>query len=175
MASSDLAQVDYAFDGVDPWPEPDDPNILPFFERRFGVQNANLMFLGRPHFCIVAIMVRSAKRDSVAKSITEEAKDAADQCSGTRPALIALQLIDQISRSDLQGMLNTSNALHSITHEVFKSGKRQHIDSVAFTIPPVAWTNGLGTRGLSGDVLMLYNPEPLFPCEPIRSAFRSAQ
>jgi hypothetical protein len=55
-ASTDLCQVDYTFDGIDPWPEPNDPDILPFFERRFGVQNANLMFRGRSDFSIVAVM-----------------------------------------------------------------------------------------------------------------------
>jgi hypothetical protein len=171
-APSDLAQVDYIFDGAGSWPEPDDPNILPFFERRFGVQNANVMFLGRPHTSIVAIMIRSARPDTVVKSIAEEAKAAADQCSGNRPALIALHLIDQISRSNLQAMLKTSNDLHLITHEVFKSGKRQHVDSLAFTVPPVARTDAFGGRRLSGDLVMLNNPEPRFPCEKLRSIFR---
>jgi hypothetical protein len=35
-ASSDLATVGYAFDGTDPWPEPDDPNVLSFFEKGLG-------------------------------------------------------------------------------------------------------------------------------------------
>jgi hypothetical protein len=70
--------VDYTFDGTGSWPEPDDPSILPFFENRFGVQNANMMFLGLPHTSIVAIMIRSAKSDTVVKSIADEAKEAAD-------------------------------------------------------------------------------------------------
>lgn len=171
-ASSDIAQVDYTFDGLEPWPEPDDPHILAFFEQRFGIQNANVLFLGRAHYSVVAIMIRSAKPDSVVKALSAASKDAADQCSGTRPALIALHLIDQISRSDLKAMLKTSNALHTITHEVFKSGKRLHVDSLAFTVPAVAWTDGLGARRFSGDVIMLNNPEPRFPCAEIRSIFQ---
>jgi hypothetical protein len=127
-ASTDLCQVDYTFDGIDPWPEPNDPDILPFFERRFGVQNANLMFRGRSDFSIVAVMIRSAKADSVVDTISAQAKEAADQCSGTRPALIALHLIDELNSSDLQAMLNTSNGLHAITHAVLKGGKRQHVE-----------------------------------------------
>jgi hypothetical protein len=104
-ASSNLARVDYTFDGLDPWPEPDAPDMLSFFEQRFGVQNANLMFLGRANFSVVAVMIRSAKPDSVVNTISAEAKEAADQCSGTRPALVVVHLIDEISRFDLQTML----------------------------------------------------------------------
>jgi hypothetical protein len=111
----------------------------------------------------------------VVDAISAQAKEAADQCSGTRPALIALHLIDEISRSDLQTMLKTSNGLHAITHAVFKGGKRLHVDSVAFTVPQVARTDGCGAKWLSGDLIMLNNPEPLFPSTEIRSIFRPAQ
>jgi hypothetical protein len=175
-ASGDHARVDYTFDGLDAWPEPDtDPDARSFFEQRFGVQNANLMFLGRSRFSVVAIMIRSLRADSVVDAISAQAKEAADQCSGTRPALIALHLIDEISRSDLQTMLKTSNGLHAITHAVFKGGKRLHVDSVAFTVPQVARTDGCGAKWLSGDLIMLNNPEPLFPSTEIRSIFRPAQ
>jgi hypothetical protein len=174
-ASNDLARVEYTFDGTAPWPEPDDPDLLSFFESRFGVQNANLMFHGRAHFSVVAVMIRSAKADSVVDTISAQAKEAADQCSGTRPALIALHLIDEIERSDLQTLLKTSNGLHAITHAVFKGGKRQHVDSIAFTVPQVTRTDGSGAKWLSGNLVMLNNPQPLFPCDEIRSIFRPAQ
>jgi hypothetical protein len=35
---------------------------------------------------------------------------------GTRPALVAPHLIDEISRPELQDMLTTSNGLHAATH-----------------------------------------------------------
>jgi hypothetical protein len=171
-ASSNLAQVDYTFDGLDPWPEPDDPDMLSFFEQRFGVQNANLMFLGRSNFSVVAVMIRSGKPDSVVDTISAAAKEAADQCSGTRPALVVVHLIDEISRYDLKTMLKPANGWHAITHAVFKSGKRLHIDSVAFSVPQVTRTNGRKAKWLSGDLIMLNNPEPRFPCEEIRAFFR---
>jgi hypothetical protein len=171
-ASNDLTHVDYTFDGLEPWPEPNDPDLLLFFERRFGVQNANLVFHGRPDFSVVAVMIRSAKADSVVDTISAQAKEAADQCSGTRPALIALHLIDEINRSDLQIMLHTSNGLHAITHAVFKGGKRRHVDSIAFTVPQVTRTDGSGAKRLSGNLVMLNNPQPLFPCDEVRSIFR---
>jgi hypothetical protein len=174
-ASSDLAQVGCAFDRLNPWPGPNDPDVVPFFEKRFGVQNANLVFHGRADFSVVAVMIRSAKMDSVVDTISAQAKEAADQCSGTRPALIALHLIDEIDRSDLQTLLQTSNGLHAITHAVFKSGKRQHVDSIAFTVPQATRTDGTGAKWLSGNLVMLNNPRPLFPCDVVRAIFRPAQ
>jgi hypothetical protein len=174
--SGDLARVDYTFDGLDAWPEPDvDPDARAFFEDRFGVQNAHLLFLGRPQYSVVAVMIRSLKADSVVDVISTQAKEAADQCSGTRPALIALHLIDEISRPDLQTMLKTSNGMHAVTHAVFKGGTRLHVDSVAFTVPQVARTDGAGAKWLSGDLVILNNPEPRFPCPDVRSIFRAAQ
>lgn len=174
-ASDELARADYSFDGLDRWPEPGDPDLLPFFEQRFGVRNANLFFLGKRDFSIAAVMIRSAKADSVVDTISAQAKEAADQCSGTRPALVALHLIDEISSSDLQAMLKTPNELHAITHAVFKGGKRQHVDSIAFTVPQVTRTDDSGAKWLSGNLVMLNNPQPLFPCEEVRSIFRPAQ
>ena len=174
-ASTELARVDYSFDGLDRWPEPGDPDLLPFFEQRFGVRNANLLFQGKREFSVAAVMIRSAKADSVVDTISAQAKEAADQCSGTRPALIALHLIDEISGPDLQTMLKTPNELHAITHAVFKGGKRQHVNSVAFTVPQVTKTDGSGAKWLSGNLVMLNNPQPLFPCEEVRSIFRPAQ
>jgi hypothetical protein len=59
------------------------------------------------------------------RAIASAAKEAADQCSGTRPALVALHLIDEISRPKLQAMLTTSNGLHAVAHAVFRGGKRR--------------------------------------------------
>jgi hypothetical protein len=173
-ASSELARADYVFDGLDRWPEPGDPDLLPFFEKRFGVQNANLLFQGKRDYSTAAVMIRSAKADSVVDTISAQAKEAADQCSGTRPALIALHLIDEIDGSELRAMLETPNELHAIMHALLKGGTRQHIDSVAFTVPQVAQTDSSGARWLSGNLVMLNNPEPFFPCEEVRSIFRPA-
>jgi hypothetical protein len=118
-------------------------------------------------------MIRSAKADSVAKAIADAAKEAADQCSGTRPALVALHLIDEISRPELQAILKTPNGLHAATHAVFKGGTRRHVDSIAFTVPASFRPYGPGAKRLSGDLIVLNNPEPLFPCDEVRSVFRA--
>jgi hypothetical protein len=74
-----------------------DPEATSFFERRFGFRNANLPFHGNVDFSVVAVMIRSARADSVVDAIANAAKEAADQRSGTRPALVAVHLIDEIS------------------------------------------------------------------------------
>jgi hypothetical protein len=85
-ASSELAHADYVLDDLSSWPEPErDPDALSFFEQRFGKENAHLVLHGRPGFSVVAVMFASEKPDTVVDAISAEAKEAADQCSGTRP------------------------------------------------------------------------------------------
>lgn len=173
-ASNDLARAEYVFDDLSSWPEPGrDPDAKSFFERRFEIHNAHLLFRSSPMFSAVAVMIRSAKADGVVDAISDAAKEAADQCSGTRPALIALHLIDEISRPELQAMLTTPNGLHAVTHAVFRGGRRHHVDSIAFTIPQSIRPDGTGAKRLSGALIVLNNPQPLFPCDEVRSVFRS--
>jgi len=173
-ASNELAHVEYTFDDIAAWPQPwRDPEAKSFFEQRFGIPNANLLFHGRANFSIVAVMIGSSKADRVVEAIANAAKEAADQCSGTRPAVLALYLIDEISRPKLQAMLTTPNGLHAVTHAVFRGGKRQHVDSIAFTVPQSIRPDGTGAKRLSGDVVVLNNPQPLFPGDEVRSVFRS--
>jgi hypothetical protein len=175
-ASTGSAVVDCTFEPLDTWPEADrDPEAaVAFFEGRFDRQNAHLLFHGRPGFSVVAIMVASAKADSVVDTISEQAKEAADQCSGARPALIALHLVDRLSRDDLRSLLRASNGLHAITHAVFKSGSRLHVDSIIFTVPQTRRADQSGAKWLSGDLVMLNNPTPRFVCPELRSIFRAA-
>lgn len=172
--SNELAHADYIFDDIAPWPEPniDAVGARAFFEERFGKQNAHLVFHGRPGFSVVAVMIVSAKADSVVDAISAEAKEAADQCSGTRPALIALHLVDQLSPSDLQELLVNPSSIHTITHAVFRGMNRLHVDTVAFSVPRAPRTDGAGARWLSGDMVALYNPQPRFPCGEIKAIFR---
>lgn len=173
-ASNDLARAEYLFDGITAWPQPGrDDDAKFFFEKRFGFSNANLLFHGWPNYSVVTVMIRSEKADGVVDALSEVAKQAADQCSGKRPALLALHPIDEISRPELQSMLTTPNGLHAVMHSLLKSGKRQHVNSVAFTVPQSIRPHGIGAKRLSGDLIVRNNPQPLFPCDEIRSVFRS--
>lgn len=171
--SSELAQIDYVYEDLASWPDPNrDPDAREFFETRFGIQNKHLFFIGKEDFSVVAVMVASAKSDNVVAAIANEAKKAADQCSGTRPALIAMHLIDPIDREELQSMLKTSNGLHAVTGMVLRGGHRLHVNSVAFTAPQFVWKDRSGAKGLSGNLIVLNNPEPTFPCEMLSLVFR---
>lgn len=174
MVSSELARAEYTFDNVAHWPQPGlDTDAKSFFEARFGFFNSHLLFHGRKSFSIVAVMIRSEKADAVVDALSNAAKEAADQCSGTRPALIAMHLVDRISRPELQSLLETGSGPHAVMQALLRSGKRQHINSVAFTVPQSIRPHGVDARRLSGDLLVLNNPQPLFPCDEIRSIFRS--
>ena len=118
-------------------------------------------------------MIRSEKADAVVDALSNAAKEAADQCSGTRPALIPMHLIDEISRPELQSMLRTPNGLHVVMRALLRSGMRQHVDFIAFTISQSIRPHGIGARRVSGDVIALNSSQPLFPCDEIRSLFRS--
>jgi hypothetical protein len=172
---NEVAKVEYTFEQLDSWPEPEDDReaAVAFFEDRFGRQNAHLLFHGRRGFSVVAIMVASAKADSVVDTISEPAKEAADQCSGTRPALIALHLVDLLSRDDLQSLLKTPNGLHAVMDSVLKDESRAHVDSIAFTVPLARHADQFGALQLSGDLVMLNNPKPRFVCPELRTIFRT--
>ncbi len=171
-SSSELA-IAYAFEDLASWPQPDrDPDAIAFFEKKFAKTNSHLLFHERPNFSIVAVMITSSAPDSVVRTISDQAKEAADQCSGARAALIAMQLIDPIDRPELEPMLKTSNGMHAIAHAIFRGDTRLHVDSIAFTFPQDARLDGLGTKSLGGSVLMLNNPSPQFSCPELRSIFR---
>jgi hypothetical protein len=173
-ASDSLAHVEYTYDDIAAWPQPRrDPEATSFFERRFGFRNANLLFHGKPDFSVVAVMIRSARADKVVDAIASAAKEAADQCSGTRPALIAVHMIDEISRPELQAMLTKPNGFHAVADSFFRGGKRQHVDAIAFTVPQSIRPDGTGAKRLSGDLVLFNNPQPLFSADEIRSVFRS--
>jgi hypothetical protein len=168
------ALVEYTFSDFGSWPEPNDVDFLPFFEKQLGHSNSHLLFCGRPGFSIVAVSIASTKPDKVVKSIAGQAKKAADQCSGTRPAFIALNLAEQLSSQELKDLLTTSSGLHGVAHEVFKNDRRAHVDSIAFTVPQRVRSYGKGATSLSGNLVMLNNPQPKFPCTEIRGIFRQS-
>jgi hypothetical protein len=174
FTSHPLASVDYVFRNLQSWPEPyRDPNFRKFFEDQFGRKNSHLLLQGRSGVSVVAVMIASAKADSVVETIAAQAKEAADQCSGTRPALIALHLVDPISKPELQTMLRTANGMHTIAGAVFDGSSRLHVDSIAFTVPQRLLKDSMGSTRLAGDVVVLNNPQPQFSCDQIRSIFRT--
>jgi hypothetical protein len=143
-------------------------------EERCGDSNLHLHLHGQPTFSVVIAAFRSERPDTVIKTLTQRAKEAADQCSGTRPAIVALNLVDPISQAELQGMLGTFNGMHAIAAGIFEKEKRAHVDMIAFTVPQAPEFDDAGYTTLKGDVMTLYNPKPRFHSSDIRDLFRPA-
>jgi hypothetical protein len=170
--SEDGIHAEYSTANVTEWPEGlNTDEVRPFFENIFGVQNQHLIIRGRLGVSVVGVLVESSKPDQVIKTIAGQAKFAADQCTGTRPAIIAIQLVDRIPHSELDVLLKTSNGLHAIAYEVFKGSKRSHVDLITYAIPQLVHDGEDRTRRVSGDALMLFNPQPAFPYPEVRSIF----
>jgi hypothetical protein len=173
-ASNPFAQVNYIAGHLDSWPEPDDASFLPFFEQQFDLSNSHLLFCGRPGVSIVAVAIVSTKPDSVQKYIAGQVKEAADQCSGARPAIVAVNLADNLGRAELDELLRTRSGIHDIAAVVFSDAQRAHVDSIAFTVPQQAHVGGQGTTSIAGNLALLHNPTPKFACAEIRAVFRTA-
>jgi hypothetical protein len=104
-ASGDLARAEYCYKNISVWSETNrDPSARRFFEKLLDTKNSQILFHSHPGHSIVAIMIASAKADNVVDAIATQGKNAA-KCSGTRPAVIAMHLIDQIGRPELEGLL----------------------------------------------------------------------
>ena len=174
-ACSEAGRVDYRLANVATWPEPrlGMHEARNFFEQLFGrASNQNIMFHSRPGHSIVALMIQSSEPDKVIDVITSEAKKASGQCSGTRPALICVQMIDPLDREQLETLLHTPNGMHEIAGTIFRDNKRSHVDSVVFTVPQECVENRNGMRQWSAPVMVLNNPTPQFPNELVRQVFR---
>lgn len=166
--------VTYWKEAVTGWPEPqDDPDgARAFFERLLDGHNSHLFFHERRGHAVVAARIASKKPDKVVGSLSSDAVHAAKQCSGTRPALVTMQLIDPIEPEELHTMLYTSNGLHKIAHSVFKNEARAHVNSIVFSTPQRLTTFGPNDQRMSASVLVLNNDKAKFPTDAPRSVFR---
>ena len=100
--TADVARVEYGFRNISDWPDPRTGNeAREFFEELFGVSNQHILFRGREP-TIVAVLVESSLPSQVLKALADQAKKAADQCTGKRPAVIALQFADPIDAAELK-------------------------------------------------------------------------
>lgn len=174
-AKNSHASIAYSYLSELVWSGPhDDGKIRQVCEERIGGSNHHIHIHGRPTFSVVIAAFQSERPDTVIKTLTQRAKEAADQCSGKRPAVVALNLVDPISRTELQGMLGTFNGMHAIAAGIFEKEKRAHVDTIAFTVPQTPEFDEAGYTTMKGDVMTLYNPNPRFHSPAIRDLFRPA-
>jgi hypothetical protein len=174
--STALCDIHYEHPNISDWPDPrNGRGGNEFFEKLFGVSNQHILYHGREHFSVVAILVESSAPDQrvhVLQALAVHAKQAAEQCSGKRPAVIALQFFDPIAPAELEILGKTPSELHKIAAEVFDDPKRSHVDSIAFTAPQSPGQEASGVRRPSAPVVTLFNPNPLYPCPAARTLFR---
>ncbi|PWT80933.1 MAG: hypothetical protein C5B44_04590 [Acidobacteria bacterium] len=174
-AKSKQAHVRYSrLVDIESWPDPRSHSLdaRNFFEQQFGVANKHILFHVHQGYSIVAVLIESSEADRVIAAFTREAKHAAGQCSGQRPALVCLHMIDPLDRERLQSLLNTPNGLHEIAGTIFRDCRRQHVDSVVFTLPLEQGETNAGIRRMSAPAIVLNNPSAKFLCPDVRELFR---
>ena len=157
------------------WPVPGrdgDTIIRSHFLNRLCALNSHLLFHGHGHAIVVA-SITSRRPDKFIAALSREAVQAAEQCSGTRPAIVALQLIEPIDPEDLKGILHTPNGLHTIAHAVFKNEARAHVDSIVFSTPQRLEQVSATVMQMTAPVVVLNNDKPKFSSDVARSVFRT--
>ena len=133
-------------------------------------ENCHILWYAAPPRGLVAVAVTSLEPDTVAAAITAQAIKAAEQCSGRYPAIVAVQLVE-LSRAQLQILLDTPNHLHRAARRVFK---RAHVNHIAYSVPVGSEMVERGfSRELSAPVLVLNNPTPKFSSALTDSIFSS--
>jgi hypothetical protein len=152
---------------------PIEDRLHAIFLENFGKAASSIVFHGRLGSAALAIGVRSAKKDKVLGALANEAKRAAEQCSGTRPAVIAMALANEDwSKQELTEPVRKPSGLHAIVRQVLREERRRHVDSIAFTLPPSVQSSVLvGITQVSGLAGVLYNPNPTFASDLARTIF----
>jgi hypothetical protein len=174
-ADGEMATVEYTVIDTQPKGLPDtmEDKLRSIFLSEFGRQASSIVFYGRPEGGALAIGVRSREPDKVLDALADQAKEAAKQCTGERPAVIAMQMTE-ISRAQLTDLVKGPSGLHKIVHEVLRAEDRRHVESIAFTVPPVLRRTPLiGVTEISGLVGVIHNPAPKHPSDTARRLFEA--
>ena len=174
-AEGALAIVDYKIVDTLPAELPDttEDKLRSTFLSAFGRQASSIVFYGRPKGAALAIGVTSRAPDKVLDTLADQGKEAAKQCTGDRPAVIAMQ-ITEVTRAQLADSVKGPSGLHKIVHEVLRSEDRRHVDSIAFTVPPILrWSSLIGVTEISGLVGIIHNPAPKHPSDTARQLFEA--
>jgi len=173
-AAQEIGRAEYKELNVDHWPLLDEISELTardLLEKVFGAGNRHVTWhYRRPGLGVALIAAESETSDKMLEAIADDAKAAADQCTGTRPALIMIQLAE-IKPDELKTFLETKSGIHFVAHAVFTSDTRSHVDCVGFSLP--ASTENFGATEIRGTAAVLHNPSPRMPpSAAIRGLFR---
>jgi hypothetical protein len=121
---------------------------------------------------LVALAVGSEKVDKAVDAVVRQAKQAADQCTGTRPTILALQLVDMSSDTSTE-LVNSNSPLYNVVHQLFGDGRRDHVNFITFMTQQFPGARAqlptiIHTHGTAGAIM---NPHPTFAAEDLKSIF----
>jgi hypothetical protein len=174
-SSSHVGETEYHAIKIDHWPEPDglENCARELLKKSYGTaSNRHVIAHLSPRYGLLAIGVESKKPDIMVETLAADAKAASDQCSGDRPAVILIQLVE-ITPDELATLSQTRSGIQYIVHEIFKDNRRSHIHAIAFTLPATISPHQLlWGNTVSGVERVFYNPSPKFPADAVRELFR---
>lgn len=135
--SNDLATIDYRRPQVQTLQRDSEleGRVRTMFRTEFQMEAGTILIHSRIDENFVAVTVQSLKQATVFDALSRRAKDAAKQFSGTRPAVVLMQLLD-MSPEVLKDAIEKPSKFYDITKEVFEDLSRSHVNSVVFTLPP---------------------------------------
>ncbi|HEV2545832.1 MAG TPA: hypothetical protein VGU20_00690 [Stellaceae bacterium] len=164
-------RAEYSVIQLPHWPERDMSarEESAFLNEIFGTKNRPAFWHLRERHGFVAVQVDSDQPDASVEALSEDAKKAADQCTGKRPAVVAMQLME-ITPDELKFLLDNPSPAHDVAHAIFKDGRRAHVDSLALSLPARSRDVDSG-KELWGTVAVLHNPSPAYPSRAARSLF----
>lgn len=138
IVSTDIASISIEeFDERDiPFERPravTEEKLGTFLKERFGLDNVNVAFRWALRQGAAIFVIKSASPDRVADGIYRQLKSSAEtQFSGTRPAMLCVQLRD-LSASQLRDLANASpNGIEAIAARLFSGIHRSHLVGVSF-------------------------------------------
>lgn len=141
------------------------------FKLEFGINDGLILTRARPEFGAFSILARSAAPEAIFDAFIAEAKDAADQCSGRIPAVVAMQLPD-LSEQQMDTLVRGPSGLHLIADALFRDGRRNHVDSIVFTSNAILTaTDLMNISRVGGPGAIIHNPNPAYPSVAARSLF----
>ena len=139
---------------------PDESRGLNLIRAAFDIE-ADLILMHQAGGREFIFAFRSNERPDIASSIYETISEASEQFTGTRPAMIAIEL-PALSPTDMQELIHTRSALYSIAGRFWKNG-RNHVNHLCFVTPKQIDKNILvNTYGSGGVVGLIEAPNPIF-------------
>lgn len=117
-----------------------DDALIEFCWRAFGENVRHLLTTFTPRRSAIVVAVRSAKPDTLLRTVLRQLKEGARQLSRARPGCLCVQFrrLTSVELRDLAGsplQNGEPTGIQLITNEFFKGEGRDHVHTVAYTAP----------------------------------------